>query len=195
MDLAPDAAPRCNVLVYVRPRPRHSREQREVGVALAIVTRHRNARRSLDPNVKSGNYLNSVLALMEARKSGAFEAIMLNAEGAVTECSTSNIFLVKDGRVITPQLSCGLLSGITRRTLLDLCERDGIPFEERVVAPEELVAADEVFITSSIKQVLPAATVDGAVVGSGRAGEVTRRLQQSYRREVEEETGVAPERQ
>jgi branched-chain amino acid aminotransferase len=195
MDLDPSKCGEPNVLIYVRRRPVYQAEAYRDGVAVRIVSRRRNPRRSLDPDLKSGNYLNNLLALTEARKAGAFEAVMLNAEGHVTECSTSNVFLVSSGNVVTPGLASGLLSGITRRTVLELCAREGIPCAEREVSPEELRAADEVFITSALKQVLPVTRVDEKPVGTGRAGPVTLRLLAAYRTAGEAETGVPAERQ
>lgn len=191
MSLDPRECGPATVLVYARPAPSLPASVYQEGVALRVVERERNPRGALDPNVKSGNYLNNLLAYVEARKSGAFEAVMLNAAGNVTECSTSNIFIVRDGGVRTPPLSSGLLSGITRRTVLDLCEAGGIPVEESDFGPDELRSADEAFITSSIKQVLPVTRIGGAVLGDGVAGPTTRRLLAAYREEVSRETGVA----
>ncbi|MEM7243809.1 MAG: D-amino acid aminotransferase [Acidobacteriota bacterium] len=193
MGLDPTACDSPNVLVFVRPRPRYPEGAYANGLSVAIVSRTRNHRASLDPNVKSGNYLNNVLALVEANQAGAFEAVMLNADGQVTEGSTSNLFIVKDGRVQTAPVSAGLLSGITRREVLACCQREGVELLEQPFGPEELRGADEVFITSALKQLMPITKVDGQTIGDGQAGEVSRRLLASYRQAVLEETGVAPE--
>jgi branched-chain amino acid aminotransferase len=193
MDIDPSGCDRPNVLVFARPRPRFAPGAYETGMALQVVARRRNPRKSLDPNVKSGNYLNSVLALVEARRAGAYESVMLNVEGHVTEGSTSNVFAVRDGVVLTSPVDSGLLGGITRMTLLQLCGQEGIPAEERPLLPEELATADELFITSTLKQVMPVTRLDGRAVGDGRAGAITRRLLAAYRAAVEKETGVTPE--
>jgi branched-chain amino acid aminotransferase len=182
-----------NVLVFARPRPRYPEGAYTNGLGIAIVERRRNAKKSLDPNVKSGNYLNNVLALVEARKVGAFEGIMCNAEGYVAEGTTSNLFLVKDGVLRTAPLSVGLLSGITRRTVLELAEALAIPLQEERFTASDLRDADEAFITSSLKQVMPVTRIDELTLSDGRRGPITGRLLEGYRALVQEETGVEPE--
>lgn len=193
MDIDPSGCTSPSVLIFARPRPRYAPGSYESGLSLALVVRRRNPRIALDPNVKSGNYLNSVLALVEARRAGAFECVMLNVEGQVTEGATSNVFIVRHGVVATPPVDSGLLGGITRMSLLDLCRDEGIPAEERALGPGELRTADEIFISSTLKQVMPITTFDGERVGGGTCGPVTRRLLDAYRAAVEAETGVRPE--
>lgn len=192
MDLDPSACGGPNVLVFVRPRPRYPKGAYVDGLSLAVVSRARNSRKSLDPNVKSGNYLNNVLALVEARSAGAYEGLMLNPAGEVAEGTTSNVFAVAGGRVATPPLSAGLLGGITRGVVLEACSRLGVPCSERTLTPEELRSSDEVFITSALKQVMPITRIDGRRVGTGTIGPTTRRLLSAYREAVEAETGVVP---
>ena len=170
MHIDPIGCDSPNVLVFARPRPRYPEGAYLNGLNIAIVERRRNAKKSLDPNVKSGNYLNNVLALVEARKAGAFEGIMCNAEGFIAEGTTSNLFLVKDGVLRTAPLSVGLLSGITRRTVLELAQTLGIPLNEERFTAEELRGADEAFITSTLKQVMPVTRVDELTLGDGRRG-------------------------
>jgi branched-chain amino acid aminotransferase len=192
MNLDPEPCAAPNVLVYVRPRPRFPAEAYETGLHVAITSRARNSRASLDPNVKSGNYLNNVLAYAEAKRAGAQEGVMLNAEGHVTEGCTSNVFIVEDGVVLTPPLSEGLLSGITRKVVLEICARDGRPCREEAFGPDDLRGADEVFLTSTLKQVMPVGRVDGRPVGGGTAGPTTLALLGAYRAQVKAETGVDP---
>ncbi len=178
LDPALAVAPR--LIVIVRPLHLPPPELYRDGCAVALVGVRRNLRRAVDPAVKSGNYLNNILALAEAKRGGAHEAIMCNAEGHVVEGSTSNVFVVKGGVVRTPVLEDGLLDGITRGRVIELCAAAGFPVEETHLLPGDLGGADEAFLTSSIRGVLPITRVDGAPVGSGRPGPVTRELMRRY---------------
>jgi branched-chain amino acid aminotransferase len=142
---------------------------------------HRNSPLAIDPAVKSGNYLNNVLALGEARRrSGAYEAILCAADGTVAEGASSNVFVVAAGQVRTPGPEVGILDGITRAKVIELCRRHDIPFREARVTPDELRDADEAFITSATRGVLPVTRVDDRPVGGGAPGPVTRRLMALY---------------
>lgn len=180
LDVALADEPRT--IVIVKPLVLPTDEQYETGVALAIVGVERMSRRAVDPSVKSGNYLNNILALAEAHKSGADEAIMLNPSGDVAEGSTSNLFVVEGSQITTPQLSTGLLAGITRQRVLELCAEAGMAVVEAELSPERVRNADEAFITSSIRGVLPVASVDGRRLPAGAPGAVTQRILQLYSR-------------
>ena len=153
------------------------------GVAVEIVSVARNDPRAIDPAVKSGNYLNNVLALGEARRrSGAYEAILCAPSGSVAEGATSNVFAVLAGEVRTPALAVGILDGVTRGKVLALCRQHGMPWAEvDLLAPDEVRSAQEVFITSATRGVLPVTMVDRQPVGDGRPGPITRRLLGLYR--------------
>ncbi len=181
LDLDPAAVDDTQLVVIVFPLGPPSSEMYAKGVSVAIVSVHRNSPRAIDPAVKSGNYLNNVLALGEARrKSGAYEAILCAADGSVAEGSTSNIFIVVAGEVRTPGLDVGILDGITRAKVLDVCRQNEIPLRETRITPEELRGADEVFITSATRGALPVTTVDENAVGDGKPGPVTRRVMALY---------------
>lgn len=152
-------------------------EMYEKGVTVAIVSIARNSPQAIDPAVKSGNYLNNVLALGEARRrSKAYEAILCGGDGSIAEGSTSNVFIVKGGEVWTPPPEAGILDGITRAKVIGLCRESGVPLLERRISPDELRGADEAFITSATRGVLPVTTVDEKPVAGGRPGPVTRKL-------------------
>jgi branched-chain amino acid aminotransferase len=153
----------------------------ERGCKVRIVSTQRGAA-GIDPRAKSGNYLTSIQALREARASGGYEAIMKGAEGALTEGSSSNIFVVRRGEVATPPLAAGILEGITRRTVMAICKRRGILARERVLRPEDLLEADEAFITSSIREVMPVTSCDDHTIANGRPGQLTRAIADAYRR-------------
>jgi branched-chain amino acid aminotransferase len=174
--LDPATSPRRGLVVIVAPAHRPTPEAFERGVHLRVVERRRNSPRALDPRVKTGNYLNNVLALAEARRDGADDALLLNERGEVAEATTSNVHLVRGGALVTPELDAGILEGTTRRRLLALCAREGIAAREARVTTADLAAADELFLTSSVRGVMPVTRLDDRVLGDGRAGPVTRRL-------------------
>jgi len=151
------------------------------GIPVVIASVRRNHPRALDPAIKSNNLLNNILAVREGQARGAAEAILLNDLGEVAEGASSNVFVVKDGRAATPPLAAGILSGITRRLILDLCREVGVPAREETLLVTDLFAADEVFITSTTKEAAPVRTIDGKPVASGRPGPVHRRILQAYR--------------
>ena len=141
----------------------------------------RNLAEAVPPHVKSLNFLNNILAKMEAKAAGAYEGLLLNHAGAVTEGTTSNIFLVQRGRLRTPSLDCGILEGITRSLVLRLARELSIPSEERVVTADDLFNADECFLTNTTQEILPVREIDGRVLADGRPGPMTRRLHTSFR--------------
>jgi branched-chain amino acid aminotransferase len=167
-------------LVIVKPLELPTKEMYERGVKLEIVGVERTSTRSMDPSVKSGNYLNNILALAAARRAGAYEALMCDAAGRVAEGSTSNVFIARAGTLVTPSLEVGILAGITRQRVIELASADGIAVSEGSVMPADVRSADEVFLTSSIRGVLPVARVDDRAVGAACPGPLTRRVMELY---------------
>ena len=168
------------MLVMLRALPAPDPRWLTEGLSAQLVSVRRNDRRALDPAVKSGNYLNNILGLIEAKKKGAELALFLGCDGQLTESETSNVWLVKDGEILTPNLESGILAGITRQMLLDLIEREGLPGGEASLREEDLRAADEIFLSSTIKDVAAVTKLDGQVVGEGRAGPVTLDLARRF---------------
>jgi branched-chain amino acid aminotransferase len=189
LDLDPASATHPQLIVIVAPLQGPSADMYEKGVGVHIVSVSRNDPRAMDPGVKSGNYLNNVLALGEARRlSGAHEAILCSASGSLAEGASSNLFLVSGGTVSTPALSVGILDGITRASVLAVCREAGIPLEESPhLPPDRLRDADEAFITSAARGILPVTSVDGSVLGAGQPGPVTTRLRGLYQQKVARE--------
>ncbi len=148
----------------------------ERGIRLRIAATRRLPRASLDPAIKSGNYLNSILAMIEAREAGDDDAVMLNVDGFATEATTSSLFAVLDGVLATPPLSAGILEGVTRRVALDAAREAGIPAVELNLAADDLRRADELFLTSTLKEVVPVRTLDGAPTRTAAPGPVTARM-------------------
>jgi branched-chain amino acid aminotransferase len=169
------------LVMVVKPfEPPPARDYAE-GIPIVIASVRRNHPRALDPAIKSNNLLNNILAVRDGQARGAAEAILLNDMGEVAEGASSNIFVVKDGAVSTPPLGAGILPGITRRLVLDLCRELGISASEQTLIAADLFAADEVFITSTTKEAAPVRTIDGKPVGDGRPGPVHARILQAYR--------------
>ena len=156
-------------------------EMYEQGMAVIIAKTIRTSATMLSPAVKSLNYLNNIMAKIEAIDAGVAEAIMLNDQGDVAECTGDNLFIVKDGQVATPPLEAGMLVGITRGVVMQLARDHGIGVQERRIAPQDLYDADECFLTGTAAEVISVTRVDGRVIGDGKAGPVTRKLLAAFR--------------
>ena len=139
----------------------------------------------LDPAVKSLNYLNNILAKIEAIDADVLEALMLNTDGWVAECTGDNIFIVKDGRIETPPLDAGMLPGITRRFVIEeLCPALDLTIEERMMRLEDVRHSDEVFLTGTAAEVIGVTRIDGHVIGNGMVGNVSKALEAEFRSRV-----------
>ena len=172
------------VVMVVKPFEGFPAAHYDDGIAVTLVDIRRNHRQALDPAIKSNNLLNNVLAIREAQSRGALEAILLNHEGQVAEGASTNVFCVKDGVATTPPPSAGILLGITRQVVLELAGAAGVTLREAEVSPEALRQADEIFVTSSTREVMPACLLDGRPVGGGRPGPITLRLLAAYREAI-----------
>jgi len=172
--------PKRSVVIVAAPANRPDEATFERGLRVALVDRRRTSVEALDPGAKTGNYLNNVLALHEARMAGADEAIMLNAAGRVAEATTANVYVVTGSALATPPLEAGILRGTTRTRILALCAKHGIVAVEKSLAPEDLRRADEIFLSSSVRGILPVVRIDDAPIGDGAAGPLTRRLREVF---------------
>jgi branched-chain amino acid aminotransferase len=155
-------------------------EQYKRGMKIITVPTTRNLHSAVNPAIKSLNYLNNILAKIEANNSGYEEAVMLNAEGFVAECTVENIFIVKNGALFTPPLSAGALYGITRQTVIELAEAAGLKVSEPNLTRYDLFNADECFLTGTGAELIPVVKIDGRVIGAGRPGKITRKLVEDY---------------
>ncbi len=151
------------------------------GLAIVTVPTVRNLPEALNPQIKSLNYLNNILAKIEAINAGCDEAIMLDSLGYVAECTGDNIFIVKSGHLYTPPQCMGTLRGITRDTVLDIAPRVDIPAHEHVITRHEVYISDECFLTGTAAEIVPVVKVDGRVIGDGKPGKVTMRLLEEFR--------------
>jgi branched-chain amino acid aminotransferase len=150
------------------------------GMEIVTVPTVRNLHSAVNPAVKSLNYLNNILAKIEANNAGVEEAVMLNSEGFVSECTADNLFIVKNGELATPPLSAGALYGITRQTVIELAQRARLKVSEPNLTRYDLFNADECFLTGTGAEIMPVIKIDGRVVGSGKPGKITCRLVDDY---------------
>lgn len=151
------------------------------GMAIVTVPTTRNLHSALNPAIKSLNYLNNIMAKIEATNSGCEEAIMLNAEGFVSECTGDNVFIVKEDHLFTPPLSAGALYGITRRVVMEIATESGLTVGEPNLTRYDLFNADECFLTGTGAELIPVVKIDGRVIGTGKPGAVTKKLVAQYR--------------
>jgi branched-chain amino acid aminotransferase len=185
----PAATPIPSVVVIVKPNVEPPREVFERGVRVSLVPIVRNHPGSVNPLIKSNNLLNNALAMQEAFRHGGFEGVMRNYKGELAECTQSNLFTVKNGAALTPPINAGLLPGITREFLFEVGRDLGIEVREAVLKDDDLLGADESFLTSTTREVVPIVRVDDRPIGSGKPGPVTLALLEGYRRKAQELTG------
>jgi branched-chain amino acid aminotransferase len=179
-----EATPTPTLVIIVKPMPAIPERVFTEGIRLAVVSIRRNHPQALNPMIKSNNLINNALAMQEAFRAGADEALMQNQAGEFVECSQSNVFFVKGGVALTPPLSAGLLPGITREYLMELAGDIGVQAREACVTPANLPSMDEVFITGTTREVTPVTMIDGRPVGDGRPGPVTLHLLAHLRKRI-----------
>ncbi len=158
------------------------------GLEIITVPTVRNLPEAVNPSIKSLNYLNNILAKIEAKNSGCMEALMLNHQGYVAECTGDNVFMVKKNGangggplLLTPPIYLGALKGITRGAIIELAKSKKIPFEERILTRHDLFNADEVFLTGTAAEVIPVVKIDGRIIGTGKPGKITESLRSAFR--------------
>lgn len=175
------ATPTPSWVIIVKPLLELPNETYEQGVRVVLVDIVRNHPQSVSPMIKCNNLMNSALAAQEALKRGGFEPIMRNYRGELTEGATSNLFVVKNGVAMTPPLECGLLPGITREFLFEIGGEANVEVREQLLHDEDLFAADEAFLTSTTRELVPIVKVDDREIGSGKPGAITRQLREAFR--------------
>ena len=180
LGLNPNRCKRGSIIVIADKIQVYPKEMYENGMAIVTVATTRNLHSALNPAIKSLNYLNNILAKIEANIAGVEEAIMLNSEGFVAECTADNIFILKGGKLYTPPLSAGALYGITRGVVMDMAQEAGIPVSEPNLTRYDVFNADECFLTGTGAELIPVTKVDGRVIGTGKPGPVTKSLVKSY---------------
>lgn len=178
----PAACATPSVVVIAKEHVDLPAEIYERGVKVVLVGVVRNHPDSVSPLIKSNNLLNNALASQEAYARGAFEGVMRNYRGELAECTTANLFIVKNGEALTPPIDAGLLAGITREYVLEVGTTLGIPVREQVLHDQDLLGADEAFLTSSTRELVPITTVDDRVIGTGHPGPITLTLLTGFRK-------------
>jgi branched-chain amino acid aminotransferase len=178
----PRATPAPSVVIIVKPNVDPPAEAFEKGVKVCLSPVMRNHPQSVNPMIKSNNLLNNALAMQEALRRGGTEAIMRNYRGELTECTQSNLFIVKDGTALTPPIEAGLLPGITREFVFEVGQDAGVRVRDQVLHDTDLLSADECFLTSTTKEIVPIVQVDDRRIGSGVPGPVTKTLLDAFRK-------------
>jgi branched-chain amino acid aminotransferase len=151
------------------------------GLAVITCATRRLAPGALMPQVKSLNYLNNIMAKVEAIQANALEAVMLNEQGYVAECTGDNLFIIKNGVLLTPLISDGALDGITRAVIIELAATLGVPFQERSLSRYDIFIADECFLTGTAAEVIPVVSLDRRTIGTGQPGPLTRRFIDAFK--------------
>jgi branched-chain amino acid aminotransferase len=180
LGLNPNTCKRASVIIIAGKIRLYPQSFYQKGMDIITVPTLRNLHSAVNPAIKSLNYLNNILAKIEANNAGCEEAVMLNALGFVAEGTGDNLFIVKRGELITPPLHAGALYGITRATVLDLAREAGIRAVETNLTRYDLFNADECFMTGTGAEIVPVVKIDGRVIGRGRPGSLTRRLEDAY---------------
>ena len=182
------STPAPTTVIIVKPFEPPPSRVFDDGIRISLVDMLRNHPKSVNPIIKSNNLLNNALAMQAAYRNGAEEALMCNYRGELTECSQANFFMVRGGAALTPPSAAGLLEGVTRAFIFELGRELGIDVRDEVLLPRDLESADEMFITSTTRELSPVVKVDERGIGSGKPGPVTRRLLERYRQRAQELT-------
>ena len=178
--LDPSLCPHPTIVVMAKPFTRYPPSLGQQGVRLELVNVRRNPLSAQSPMIKSLSFLNNILAKQEATRAGGFDALMLNMDGFISECTVSNVFFIKEGELKTPSLDCGILEGVTREIVMALGREHAIPVHEGYYTAQELLEADECFITNTSMEVMPVCQVGEKTVGKICPGPLTKKLHQLF---------------
>ena len=189
LGLNPMLCPKASLFIIASKITLYSADKYENGLDVVTCATRRIPHGALSPMVKSLNYLNNVMAKIEAQNAGAGEGLMLNEQGFVSECTGDNIFIIKNGVITTPPISSGALAGVTRSVVFDLASEFGIPIHEPMMTRYDIFTADECFLTGTAAEVIPAVKLDTRLIGDGKPGPITRRLITRFR-ELTASTGT-----
>jgi len=189
LGLNPMLCPKASLFIIASKITLYSADKYENGLDVVTCATRRIPHGALSPMVKSLNYLNNVMAKIEAQNAGAGEGLMLNEQGFVSECTGDNIFIIKNGVITTPPISAGALAGVTRSVVFDLASEFGIPIHEPMMTRYDIFTADECFLTGTAAEIIPAVKLDTRLIGDGKPGPITRRLITRFR-ELTASTGT-----
>lgn len=182
LGLAPEKCKTATVIVIVDKIELYPEKFYKEGMEIITVPTQRNTSHNLDPRVKSLNYLNNILAKIEAQNAGFREAILLSREGFVTECTGDNIFIVENCILKTPPTYVGVLDGITRKTIIEIAKKLSIGTKEELFSRYSLFNADECFLTGTAAEIVPIVKIDGRIIGSGKAGDTTNKIRDAFKK-------------
>jgi len=182
LGLDPRKCPKPTLFIIADKIILYPKEYYDKGLVLATVPTVRNHPEALNPQLKTLNYLNNILAKIEATNAGVDEAILLNAQGYVTECTGENIFFIRGKAAVTPPPYVGILKGITRAVVMRIARESGLSVHEEVFTRHDLYTADEVFLTGTAAEIVPVVKIDNRVIGSGRPQEITLRLMKEFKK-------------
>jgi len=182
LGLDPRKCPKPTIFIIADEITLYPRELYEKGLSIVIAKTRRNHPITLDPRIKSLNYLNNILARIDAIDAGTVEALMLTLDGYVVECTGDNIIVVKDGKMYTPPADLGALEGVTLDVAIDLAVKKGIETEYKKMLPEEITRADECFLTGTAAEIIPVVKLGDDTIGTGTPGEITKMLQEEYKK-------------
>jgi branched-chain amino acid aminotransferase len=189
LGLSPDRCPKACVIIIADKIQLYPEEKYQQGMVMVTCATRRAAPAALLPAVKSLNYLNNVMAKVEANHAGADEGLMLNEQGYVAECTGDNIFVIKKGVITTPPVYAGALGGITREVVFEICQELGITIREREMTRYDIYTADECFLTGTAAEVIAAIELDTRPIGDGKPGLITQRVIERFRK-LTSETGT-----
>jgi len=189
LGLSPDSCRRPSVIIIAATITLYPEELYRKGLTMVTCATRRISPAALSPRIKSMNYLNNILAKIEAQEAGAAEGLMLNEQGYVAECTGDNLFIVKGDQIWTPPLNAGLLKGVTRDVVFELAEKAQLRIQERELTRYDVYTADECFLTGTAAEVIPAVQLDRRLIGNGQPGPVTLRLIELFR-ELTRTTGT-----
>ena len=181
LGIDPESCKKATIIIIVADIQLYPEEYYQKGISIVTASSRRVPSDCLDPRIKSLNYLNNILAKIEARQSGCLEAVMLNREGFVAECTGDNIFVAKGGGLFTPAPHHGALDGITMQTVREIAESLGVPVHERALTRYDLYNADECFMTGTGAEIIPVIKIDGRDIGTGVPGPLTGKLRKWFR--------------
>ncbi len=180
LGLDPAKCSKTSIIIITNQISLYPAENYSKGIALITSSVRRNSADSLDPKIKSLNYLNNILAKMEAKNAGCLEALILNHNGFVAECTADNIFIINNKTLMTPDTSCGSLAGITRDTVIKIAEKENIPVQQKNITLFDVYTADECFITGSGAEIMPVVSVDKRIIGDGIPGSMSLSLLEKF---------------
>jgi len=184
LSLDPRKCPKPTIFCIAMPLVLFPQSLYEEGIEVVTASTRRNLNEATSPRIKSLNYLNNVLAKIEANLCNVPEAIVLSQEGYVTEATGENVFIVKKGKLMTPPVYAGVLEGITRNTVMELAKEEGITVQESLFTRFDLYNADECFLTGTAAEIMPVVKVDGRIISDGKPGPITKMLMRKFKQYV-----------